>query len=260
MSADVRYLTTPGLSTFEESAEWYEVATDGHFWFEWRFAALLAALRDAGVPLGEGVRALDVGCGTGVFMRQMEGRSGWSVDGADLNEGALAEVRPGRGAALYYDISEKRPELGGRYDVVTVLDVIEHVPDPTGFVADGLFHLRSGGHLVVNVPALDSLKSPFDDAVGHLRRYVKGTLRAELEPLGIEALDCRYWGMTMLPVLAARTALYRLRKPSEGTIRRGLEPPGRLVDGVLRSLSKLETRFLPRPPLGTSLLFLGRKA
>ena len=68
------------------------------------------------------------------------------------------------------------------YDVILLLDVIEHIEDSKGELRRAFDLLAPGGHLLILVPAFNYLYSPFDKAIGHFRRYDRSILRAELPP------------------------------------------------------------------------------
>ncbi len=130
-------------------------------------------LDDLGVAPALPLRVLDVGCGTGVLRSQLEGITRWTVDGADLNLEALRAARAGRGTLHYYDVLEQREPFVDSYDLVTLCDVLEHVSDTGALLEATVRHLKPGGVLIVNVPALPALHGAFDEAVGHLRRYTR---------------------------------------------------------------------------------------
>jgi SAM-dependent methyltransferase len=241
----------------EFPSEWYDVGGAEHFWFRWRLAALLRVLADAGAARGP-LAVLDVGCGSGVLASQLEEAMGWTVDGTDLNMPALERCAPRRGRTLYYDITEERQELLGRYDAVVLFDLIEHLPDPRAFVRCALRHLRPGGMLLVNVPALPALTSAYDVAAGHLRRYTLETLGAELEGLGLTPRVLRYWGLTLVPLLAARKVV--LGRGGPNTIPRGFRPPSAAINAGLVGLMRVETALLRAPLVGTSAMYAGVKA
>ncbi len=238
-------------------AEWYGLAERGHFWFEWRLAAALAQLREVGLSMAAPLRALEVGAGTGVLRDQLEACSSWVVDLADLSYEALRRAAPGRGRRLYYDVTEPRAAFLGAYDVVVLFDVLEHVAETAAFLSAVLRHLRPGGHLLVNVPALPSLFGDYDREAGHLRRYLPATLRAELEGLDLEILDLRFWGLSLVPLLLARRAVVRSGRGS--VIRAGFRPPGAIIHFLLKTAMRCETTILRRPPAGSSLLLCARR-
>ena len=177
------------------------------------------------------------------------------MDATDLNLRALDRCRPRRGRTLYYDVKEERPELLGNYDVVVLFDVLEHLAEPRPLVASALKHLKRGGTLLVNVPALPGLMSQYDRATGHLRRYTRQTLADELAGLGLRTRALRYWGLSLVSLLAARKIL--LARGGEKTIQRGLRPPFALANTALTALMRLETALVREPWVGASVLYVG---
>ena len=239
--------------------EWYEVAGEELFWFEWRFRAFLSQLNAIGIDLGVAWHGLDIGCGHGVVRNQIEDATAWTTDGADLNRVALAQIRTRAGESFYYDIHDRRVELAERYDFLILFDVIEHLERTTEFLESALHHLRPGGLIFVNVPAIDSLRSHYDEVVGHLRRYSKATLREEANAVDLRLLDLRYWGFSMLPYLALRKWTVPNSAGTRKAIQRGVVPPAPWTERPILEIMKLETRFLQNPLLGASLLMVAEK-
>ena len=287
----VRFLSPKVTTTFDQAADWYDYATADHFWIQGRLAAMLRLIDDLGLPRQAAWRVLDVGCGNGVFCRQLEDATQWTVDGADLNLAALESARRGqaceemgtgseplrensgerpsgevpvpisscRGQTFYYDIGHRQAELVGAYDAVTLCDVLEHIAAPQEFLAAVADHLRPGGWLLVNVPAMQMLYGLYDKVQGHVRRYNKTSLAGVLAGQGWDVAAMRYWGLTMVPIVALRTLAFGLRRPTESVMRRGFLPPGKLTNRLLRWTLRVELALSRRPPLGTSLLLAARK-
>ena len=72
-----------------------------------------------------------------------------------------------------------------QFDTILYMDVLEHIADDHAEMVRAADRLRAGGHLVVLAPAHQSLYTPFDQAIGHYRRYSRSTLRA-VGPDGVE--------------------------------------------------------------------------
>ena len=249
------------LREFSFVEGWYDLTADSHFWFQWRLAALLNLLKRLGIPLTAEFRTLEIGGGTGVLRSQIERSTQWHVDMTDLDIDALSRCKPGRGRTMYYDICEERDSFIEAYDVLLLFDVLEHIPDTQPFLSSVLRHLKPNGLLLINVPALQSLYSKYDETVGHQRRYNTKTLSAEFSRFNVEIQALCYWGMTMVPLLALRKlVLGALGTVQERqTVSCGFEPPHPTVHSVLRAMMRIETALLSKPPFGSSVLMVGRK-
>ena len=104
-------------------------------------------------------RILDVGCASGLFLcHALE--SGWDVTGIEPSERLYADARRnlgGQGEIHCATLEDAR--LEGGFDAITIWDVLEHVPDPRGFLCICRRLLRRGGYVFLNVPDLDSLEA-----------------------------------------------------------------------------------------------------
>ena len=233
--------------------QWYDFASEDHFWMEWRARVLSENLRRLGLDPMAALSAFDIGCGHGTVQRQLTRSTNWIVDGCDLNEGAIARNTGHGGRTLNYNIFDKSPELRGRYDIVLLLDVIEHVKDPVAFLNAAAYYSKPSGIVVINVPSVPSLASAYDKAVGHLRRYTEASLRQDVSDAGLKIIKLAHWGMSLLPLLALRKLLTSFTRP-ENVIARGLNPPGILADKILRMAMTAELAVFHDVRWGTSLL------
>lgn len=142
-------------------------------------------------PLAPG-RMLEVGCGTGAFLRKMAAQ-GWDVEGLEFSERA-AETARSFGCAVRTGSLEDFPDPGRKYDLIVLWMVLEHLHDP----ALGLRKLRrwlsSGGWLVFSVPNAGSLEFRLFrehwyalQLPTHLYHFTPGTARLLLERCGWRA-------------------------------------------------------------------------
>ena len=259
MSESVEIISQIQDHSFIES--WYDLTDASHFWFNWRMVAALRQLNDLGVPLKSELRALEVGCGTGVLREQFEAASNWVVDATDLDHAALSKARPSRGRTMYYDIFEEVEELKEAYDVLILFDVLEHIQNTKPFIRSLLKHLKPGGLLLINVPAMQPLYSDYDKVAGHMKRYSKRSLREEFIDFNLKIEEMRYWGFTMLPILFVRKLLLMILKnqSTDQIIQRGFRPPNAFTNSAFKRIMRAETAILPKPLVGSSLLMVGRK-
>jgi SAM-dependent methyltransferase len=239
---------------------WYDITTEDHFWTRWRFRVFLKQLQAFDVPTDHPLHGLDIGCGHGVVQRQIEAATTWQVDGCEQNPAALERHAATRGNSRLYDIQERREDMRDAFDFLVLFDVIEHIEKPQPFLDAALFHLKPEGLIFVNVPALGWLHSRYDRVAGHFRRYSTVSLRAELEEGGAEIMSIGYWGLTMVPLLFLRKALFTYSKKSDAdVIRTGFHPPAPVVGKILTGLSLLETELFRFTPLGSSVFAMARK-
>ncbi len=254
---DIEYISEPRPLAFAD--EWYEFNCGEHFWFQWRLIAFLRQMKDLGHLLDRRALVLDIGCGTGVLGRQVERETSWQVDGTDLNEKALISHSRGRGRVMYYDVLEARTPFLEHYDYIFLFDVLEHLEGPLPFLRASLKHLKIGGHLCINVPAMPQLYGRYDVVSGHYRRYDEISLRHLFQGLPADVLDVRYWGLSMVPVLYVRKLIMERIGSDNQVISRGFKPPGETIHRLLRLLMRVETRLTKRPRAGSSLLLVARK-
>jgi SAM-dependent methyltransferase len=212
------------------------------------------------LPLEANWSMLDIGCGTGLMRDRIEPETAWNVDVSELNPHALKRVQPGRGRTFFYDVLDAHDSLVNTYDAISFFDVLEHIPDPAELIEAGRSHLKPGGWLFVNVPALPSAHSRYDQVVGHLRRYTKESLSREVEACGFTVMSARYWGLLLLPPLFVRKWLLDGSKATpEQIVSTGMRPPGKISQMFLRSLMLVETSLFHAPPVGASLVLAARR-
>ena len=241
----------------------FELASAEHFWFRWRVAAFLRQLGDVGVSVEENWSALDVGCGAGVVRTQIEEATKWTIDAVDLDYNALKMAQTGRGRIMYYDIIERRPEFHEKYDALILFDVLEHIEHPRPFVEALLFHLKPGGFLFVNVPAMPSLYSLYDSVQGHFLRYDAERLRREFTDFPVTIKDVRYWGLTNVPLALARKIYLKTffaDSDRAQIYQQGFKLPNQFVNQTFLKMMRIETALLKKTPAGSSLLLAAQKS
>lgn len=100
-----------------------------------------------------------------------------------------------------------------RYDTILYLDVLEHIENDAGELAQAATLLRTNGHIVVLAPALTWLYSPFDAAIGHYRRYTKATIQ-RLSPPACRLVRTEYLDSFGIVVSCANRYLLKRANPT----------------------------------------------
>ncbi len=233
----------------------FDATEDTHWWFVARRAIVLALLRPLLPPLRP--RILDVGCGTGSTLKELQEMG--EASGADISEEAVAFCRR-RGCRDVRRVPEAGlPFAEGEFDAVLSLDVLEHIADDRAALREYLRVARPGGVLLVTVPAYAWLWSVHDDLNRHRRRYLRAPLRSLLFSAGWEVERLSYFCTFLFPPVAAVRLAFRLLRRE----RPGLEfkIPGQLVNRACRAVFSSEASWLRRAdfPFGSSLLAVCRK-
>lgn len=136
---------------------------------------------------------LDVGCSTGMFLLAAK-RAGWRIHGLEFSAGSARIARDKHGLPVDQGSLESTSYDAGRFDVVTMWDVIEHMPDPAGALRAVHALLPQGGTLAIKTPNADGLYPRASlrvaglvgywghpDPPGHLFQFSVATLRRLLE-------------------------------------------------------------------------------
>lgn len=84
--------------------------------------------------------------------------------------------------------------------VITMMDVLEHIEDDRGFLAELAGKMEPGAMVLLTVPAMPSLWSNWDVLLGHYRRYTKASLASAVELSGFEIVERSYLFPELIPL------------------------------------------------------------
>ena len=234
----------------------YEVE-GAHWWFVGRRRIIEGFISKACRDLGElQPRILDVGCGTGANL-QMLSQFG-VAEGVDVSEEALDFCRARGLPQVKLGAAESLPYEDKSFDLVTGLDVVEHLDDDIAGLREMRRVLRPGGRAVLFVPAFMFLWGVQDDISHHRRRYTLPQLKQKLRAAGLAVERASYANLTFFaPILIGRL-LMRVtgwRPASENNITIGA------LNGLLGRILGAESWWLQRMsfPFGVSIVCVAKR-
>lgn len=246
-------------------AQRYRTLWERHWWWRSREAHLLGWVdRLHARSSGGALRILDVGCGDGLFFERLEpfGR----VEGLEPDASLLTDPRWRDRIRVGTLGAADGPGVvpAGSYDLVLLLDVLEHIADDREALRAVRAALKPGGRLLLTVPALRALWSRHDEVNAHFRRYERRGLAGLLGASGFRVETVRYFfAWTVGPLLVRRwlaPAGDRGAGPARFAADAGVPIPPAPINRLLTLASRAEHalgRFVPWP-LGSSLLAVAR--
>ena len=172
-----------------------------HWWFLAR-RRIIEQVIDRVVCPPANARILEVGCGTGHNLATLASFGIVDACELDFEARALASKRLGKPVrcARLPDLSSFRAD---NYDLIALLDVLEHVADDRAALTAIQSRLKPGGALIVTVPANEWMWSAHDEAHHHYRRYSKPALARLYREMGFEIELHSYFNSLLFPPIAA---------------------------------------------------------
>lgn len=201
-------------------------------------------------------RILDVGCGTGANLVMLSQFG--DAEGVDISEDALSFCRERGLENVRHGAAEKLPYEDETFDLVTALDVVEHLDDDVAGLKEMRRVLRPGGHLLLFVPTFMFLWGVQDEVSNHRRRYRMPELRRTVEKAGFRVERTTYANITFfMPVLLIRKfmRLTGIRTETENSINISA------LNGLFGRVFGAESRLLHHMniPFGVSGLCVARR-
>lgn len=231
-----------------EYGQLYRDLYERHWWWRSREKLILDELRRAR-PSGKWPSILDVGCGDGLFFSELS-KCG-EVEGVEPEAKLVSREFEHSIHTVPFD---DRFQPGKRYDLILMLDVLEHLEDPVAALKSAERLLEPGGTLLLTVPAFMVLFTLHDEINHHRTRYTKRTLSEQIAKTNLSIVDARYFFHWLFPVKLGVRMIQAVTRPSPS-------PPGvppQWLNRCLTSISRIEDRVLRplRLPFGGSLLVL----
>lgn len=221
-----------------------------HWWYVGRRKILADVIRREIKP-PKNARILEIGCGTGHNFSMLSEFG--TVEGIELDDGAraLASQRLGRPV-----INASLPELpgvdDGAYDLIALLDVLEHVDGDEAALRSIATKLKPGGRILIAVPANEWMWSAHDVVHHHHRRYNRKTFSNVAKAAGVKIEFLSHFNTLLFPLAAAFRLLGKLTGREDAD---DAQPPQPL-NSLFTAAFAFERHLVGRAPMpfGVSLV------
>src|SRR5437868_9398773 len=182
------------------------------YWWHVGKRAIVYSLLERYLPRGKTRaerQALDLGCGAGLNLDLLAKYA--EPVGMDFSEEALRFCLERGHKRLCKADAAELPFRDRQFDIITALDVVEHLDDDLAALTELRRTLKPGGLLIMSVPAYPALWSYWDDILGHRRRYTVKSMREAVTSAGLTVRKASYSnGLILAPTVGVR-ALKSLR-------------------------------------------------
>jgi 2-polyprenyl-3-methyl-5-hydroxy-6-metoxy-1,4-benzoquinol methylase len=223
-----------------------------HWWYRAR-RDVLASVIARHVTLAKDARILEIGCGTGHNLPMLQ-RFG-DVDALEIDSAAATIAAQRLGKPVF---KAPLPALDGlakgSYDLIALLDVLEHIEDDCAALIAIAQRLKPGGHILLTVPQFPWMWSGHDVANHHFRRYTKTALRNVVADAGLRLDLFTQFNSLLFPLAAADRLVSRItgREGSDDAL------PSAPINALFEAVFGFERHLVGRVPMppGVSLLAL----
>lgn len=234
-------------------AKQYRTLYEEHWWWRARERHVLDIIRTFDLPPEAAI--LDIGCGDALFFPAL---SAFGTPFGIEPDAALLSNHRWRDH-IWNVPFDKNFQIDQRFDLILMLDVIEHINDDRSALFQAAKLLKPGGKILVTVPAMMSLWTYHDTLNQHHRRYTRSNLLSLFQSAELVCTSCRYYFIwTALPK-ALIHAKERLLGPPQTNAQTMI--PAAPINALLTHFSYKEHRLLHAIPVpfGSSLIAVGSR-
>lgn len=229
----------------------YPDGIENHYWTKVRNKLVLSVIKQLEVA---SKNIIEVGCGRGIVTKYLR-ENQLTIEGYELANpvhypGTEEYVHMGTDARLLPQ--EKRDA----FEVMLLLDVVEHVKNPEAFLADLLSYFKNVKTVIITVPACQEIWSNFDVFNGHYRRYTMDMGNQLLQSAQMRKVYSSYAYHTLYAVMRL-LLFFNVKKRS--TLIHAPTKKNLFLHNLMSALLMVDYQLLPKNSKGSSLILAGER-
>jgi 2-polyprenyl-3-methyl-5-hydroxy-6-metoxy-1,4-benzoquinol methylase len=193
----------------------YELSNESNFFGLMRLGLKDIHFKERAARLSAPRTFLDIGCATGMLIESMK-NEGWDVRGVDICRESAEYGKSHRGVEIFPGTLEEAHFADETFGAVHFSHLIEHVPDPRGFLSEVRRVLAPGGSALITTPNVDGFQARLfgkgwrSAIADHLVLFSRKTLQRLVRESGFEVRQSVTWGG-----LAVGTAPGFIKRPMD---------------------------------------------
>jgi len=217
----------------------YKEVENIHPWFLARrklFESIIKKNKDLSI--------LDFGCGSGNFLNYLSNLGYKNLTGVEISEILPKEDLEIKNINIYKELPKNK-----KYDVILIMDVLEHIKDDVHIIKELKSHLSHRGLFIISVPTYQFLWSKHDDINHHYRRYNRKSLEKCMSYSNLTMSWSTYWNTILFPLIAFKRIIIR-------NSAKELEVPNFILRKLIYIVLLIEVYLIKiiRLPFGLSLV------
>jgi ubiquinone/menaquinone biosynthesis C-methylase UbiE len=213
----------------------------------------------------DNLKILDIGCGTGIVMKKLEKYG--EVYGMDISEEAIKFCNKRGIKNISKSSALKIPYKNDYFDLITILDVLEHVDEDQKTLEEINRVLKREGICILTVPAFSFIWSEHDIALHHKRRYNLKFLSLNIKKAGMKLEKASYYNFFLSPLIMMFRIMKNFLKNlfhknyNEASAKTDLFRVNSFTNMFLKTILNIEASFLKKVwfPFGISILAIIKK-
>lgn len=208
---------------------------------------------------------LELGCGTGFFIRELSKNLNLKIIGSDIYLTGLKYAQKKSPDIEFIQLDATSNCISEKFDIIGAFDVIEHIENDEAVIANVYHSLTEGGYFIITVPQYQFLWSKLDELVKHQRRYSKTELFTKLNKNGFTIAFHSSFVFTLFPLMYLSRFFDKKHIPTNEFSADEFEKRVRLpkfLDWIFDKLMYIDEYLIGLGlslPFGGSLLVVGKK-
>lgn len=229
MNEILQYTLIDGIKCYspEEAIRYDDYPHDGFdltekleaesFWVASRIRLLKKIIQRKSLQFSK-ARFLEIGCGTGTFIREIAQNKNLKITGSEIYLNGLLYAKKKRLPYVeFIQFDAKQGRLPEEFDIVAAFDVLEHIDDDITAISNIYQMISDGGYFIITVPQYMFLWSKLDEIVKHKRRYSRKELLDKLKQQGFAINYCSSFLFVLFPLMLVSRILDRHKQAARSS-------------------------------------------